>query len=146
RLVAKRQPLDPHPERLRVGGRSLLQILAGLTLEKVVNPPIDMLDAARHADDAFAAVANFSPDCSALAGARPDSVRDATQRDYGARQNRRRFRQSAEARGDPAAMTLGKILGVGDRAARRHGQDRFTVARMDAQGVAARAPMAAKPD
>src|ERR1700731_1836765 len=43
-------------------------------------------------------------------------------------------------------MTLGKIFGVGDRAARRHGQDRFTVAWMNAQRIAARAPMPAQPN
>jgi hypothetical protein len=59
---------------------------------------------------------------------------------------RRGLRQPAEARGDPAAVTLREILGVGDGAARRHGQDGFAVAWMNAQGVAPRAAVPAQPD
>ena len=35
------------------------------------------------------------------------------------------YKRQAEGWGDPAAVTLRKILGVGDGAARRHGEDRF---------------------
>src|SRR3546814_19721520 len=44
-------------------------------------------------------------------------------------------------RGDPCAMALRKISGIRERAARRHGQDRFAVARMDSQRVAPRSAM-----
>src|SRR6202022_4440498 len=64
----------------------------------------------------------------------------------GARLKRCRLGQSAEARGDPAAMTLREIPGVGDRAAWRHGQDRFAVAWMNAQGVSPPAPVPAQPN
>jgi len=81
-----------------------------------------------------------------LTGTVNDSVRDPTQRNYRAGKKRCRLRQPAETRGDPAAVTLRKVLGIGNRTARRDGQDRFAVTRMDSQGIAARAPVPAKPD
>jgi hypothetical protein len=48
-----------------------------------------------------------------------DPMRDATQRNYCAREERRCLRQSAEARGNPAAVTLREILGLDDGAAGR---------------------------
>ena len=70
-----------------------------------------------------------------------DLVVDAAQRQHGAMLERRRLRQPAKARGDPATVTLRKLLGIDDGAARRHGQNRFAVTRMNAQGVAPRASM-----
>src|SRR5437588_5198652 len=75
-----------------------------------------------------------------------DAVLDTAQRNDRARKERRRLRQPPETRCDPAAMTVGELLGVGQRAARRHGEDRFAVAWMNAERVAPRAAMAAQPD
>jgi hypothetical protein len=38
-------------------------------------------------------------------------------------------------------MALRKVLGIGNRAARRHGQDRFTITRMNPKRVSSRAAM-----
>src|SRR6185437_10495380 len=119
---------------------------ADFTLEIVVYPALDVFGAAGHADDTLATVANFSPNRAAVTGAMHDPVRDAAQRDHRAWEKWRRLRQPAETGGDPAAVTLRKVLGVGDGAARRHGEDRLAIARMDAQRVAPRAPVTAKPD
>ena len=43
-------------------------------------------------------------------------------------------------------MTLREILRLGDGSARRHRQDRFAIARMNAQRVPPRAAMPAQPD
>ena len=111
-----------------------------------MNPAFDMFGPSGDAENPLAAVAHFRPHRAADAGAMHDPVRNAAQRHHGARKKGCRLRQTAEARGDPAAVTLREILGVGDGAAGRHGQDRFAVARMNAQGVAPRAPMPAQPD
>ena len=79
-----------------------------------MDPPLDMLGAAGDAENPLAAVARFGPHRAALAGAMHDPVRDAAQRHHGARKKRRRLRQPAETRGDPAAVTLREVLGVGD--------------------------------
>jgi hypothetical protein len=43
-------------------------------------------------------------------------------------------------------MHVGELTRLSDGAARRHGQDRLAVGRVDAQGVAARAPVPAELD
>jgi hypothetical protein len=73
-----------------------------------------------------------------------DPVRDAAQWNDGARKKWRRFRQSAETRRDPAAVLLRELLGVRKRAAGRHGENGFAIARMDAQRVAPRAAVSAQ--
>ena len=146
RLIADRQPLDLDAELLGAGLHRFLQIGAHFALHVIVHPPLDMLGAAGDAENALTAVARFRPHRAAHAGTMHDPVRNAAQRDNGARLKRCGLRQPAETRGDPGAMALRKILGVGERAARRHGQDRFAVAGMNAQGIAPRAPMPAQPD
>ena len=140
------EPLHLHAERLGIGLRRLLQVAPHFTLQVIVHPALDMFDAARNAENPLAAVAGFRPHRAAGAGAMHDFVRQAAQRHHGARKKGRGLRQTAEARGDPGAVTLREILGVGDSAARRHGQDGFAVARMNAQGVAPRATVPAQPD
>lgn len=54
--------------------------------------------------------------------------------------------QPAQASRDPAAMQMCELSRLGDRAARWHGQDRFAVGRVNAQGVTARAPVSPQPD
>jgi hypothetical protein len=105
-----------------------------------------MLGAAGYAQNFLAAVAGFGPHRAALARAMHDPVRHAAQRYDCASLERRRLRQTAETRGDPAAMKPRKVLCFHERAARRHGQDGFTVGWMNAQGVTARAAMPAQPD
>src|SRR5579864_2163907 len=105
-----------------------------------------MFQTAGNANDALAAVANLGPDRAALAGTMHDPMRDAAQRYHCARKKGRSLRQTTETRSDPAAMTLREVLGLRNGAAWRDGQDRFAIARMDSQGVAARAPVSAKPD
>jgi len=73
-----------------------------------------------------------------------DAVRNAAQRQYGARLKGRRLGQTSQTRGDPAAMKLRKIPRLRNCTARRHGQDRFAIRRMDAERVTARAPVPAK--
>src|SRR5271167_3326491 len=111
-----------------------------------MHPPLDIFGAACDTEDTLAAFARLGPDRAALAGAVHDSVRDAAQWNHGTGKKRRSLGQPAEACGDPAAVTLCEILGIGDRAAWRHGQDRFAIARMNTQGVATGAPMAAQPN
>ena len=111
-----------------------------------MHSPVDMLEPRpRRRESARRCRAFRSTPCRAR---RRDarSGADAAQRHHGARMKRRRLRQTAEARGDPAAVTLREILGVGQGAARRHGQDRFAVAWMNAQRVAARAAVPAQPN
>jgi hypothetical protein len=79
-----------------------------------------------------------------LAGAIDDSMRESAQRKHGARQKRRGLRQTAKASGNPSAMTLREVLGVSNRAARRHGQDRFAVAWMNAKRVSACPPVSSQ--
>ncbi|OIQ65907.1 hypothetical protein GALL_525300 [mine drainage metagenome] len=105
-----------------------------------------MLGAACDAEDPLTTFAHFDPDRATMAGAMDDFVRDAAQRNHRARKKRCRLWQPAEARGNPATMALREILGVGDGAAWRHRQDRFALARMNAQRIATRAPMAAQPN
>jgi hypothetical protein len=123
-----------------------LQIVAHFALQIIGHAALDMLGAAGDADDPLAAVADFGPHRAADTGAMHDLVGDAAQRHHGTRKKRRRLRQAAETGGDPAAVTLREILGVGDGAARRHGEDRFAVAGMNAQGVAPRTPVPAQPN
>src|SRR3954447_18633147 len=96
------------------------------------------------AQDSLAAVPRLRPHRSALAGAVHDPVRNAAQRHHGAREKRRRLRQAAETRGNPGAVTVRKLLGIGERAARRHGENGFAVAWMNAQSVTPRAAMPAQ--
>src|ERR1700680_1531182 len=102
-----------------------------------------MFAAAGDAEGPLTAFAVVGPSRAPLSGAMHDSMRDAAQWNHGSRKKRRRLRQPPKARCNPAAVTLREILGIGDRAARRHGQDRFAVAWMNAQGAAKRAPMTA---
>jgi hypothetical protein len=111
-----------------------------------VDPALDMLSPSGDAEDPLAAVAHFRPHRAAAAGAMHDPVRNAAQRHHGARKKGCCLRQPTEARSDPAAVALREILGVCDGAAGRHGQDRFAVARVNAQGVAPRPAMPAQPD
>src|ERR1700730_2632282 len=105
-----------------------------------------MFAAACDAEDPLAASAVFGPNRAALAGTMHDFMRDAAQWNHGPRKKRRCFWHLAEARGNPAAVTQREVLGVRDGAAWRHGEDRFAVAWMNAQGVATRATMAAQPN
>src|SRR4051794_4194097 len=75
-----------------------------------------------------------------------DAMRNAAQRHHCAGMKRCRLRQTAKTRGDPAAMQLRKVPGFGERAARRHRQDRLAIGRVNAQGVAPRAAVPAQPD
>ena len=59
-----------------------MQILPRFALEKIVDAPVHMLDAAGHAQDLLAAVAGFGPYRAALAGAMHDPVRHAAQRNH----------------------------------------------------------------
>ena len=118
-----------------------MQILARFTLEKVVDAPVHVLDAAGHAQYFLAAVAGFGPHRAALAGAMHDPVRHTAQRNHCASMKRCGLRQTAETRGDPAAVKPRKLLGFHQSTARRHGQDRFTIGRMNTQGVAPRPAM-----
>ena len=43
-------------------------------------------------------------------------------------------------------MTLREVLGFGERAARRHREDGFTIARMDSKRVTTRPPVSAQPN
>jgi hypothetical protein len=63
------------------------------------------------------------------------------QRQRSPRCERYSFRQTAKTRRDPGAVALREILRIGEIAARRHGQDSFTAARMNAQRISSRAPM-----
>src|SRR5467141_3783235 len=146
RLIADRQPLHPDAKRQGIGLRHLLQFLAHFPLQVIVDTPVDMLSGAGHAENPLAAFAHFRPYRAAQTGPMHDPMRNAAQRQDGTRMKWRSLWQSTEARGDPAAMTLREVLRVGDRATRRHGQDRFTIAWMNAQGVAARAPVPAQPN
>ena len=103
-----------------------------------------MLKSSGHAENALAALPRLRPDRSALARAVHDPVRNATQGNDGARKKRRCFRQAAKARGDPGTMAVRKLPGIVKRAARRHGENGFAVARMNAQRVAPRAAMPAQ--
>src|SRR5579872_334316 len=131
RLVADREPPDLDAKLLRIRGGCLLQILAGFSLEKIMNAPLGMFDAARYAEDALAAVANLGPDRAALTRAVHDSMGSAAERHHCSRKKGCSLGQSAETSSDPAAVTLRKVLGIGDRAARRDGEDRLAVARMN---------------
>src|SRR4051812_5201874 len=122
-----------------------MQIVARFALEVIANAALDMLKPSGHAENPLAAVPRLGPDRSALAGAVHDPVRNAAQRHHGARKKRRRLRQPAETRGDPGAMAMRKLLGIGERAARRHGENSFAVAWMNAQRVAPRAAMPPQP-
>ena len=146
---ARRYTLRIHPSDreaiLTMPPRGTIADAKDFALEVIVHAPLDMRRLARHAKDPLTAFARFRPHRAARAGAMHDPVRDAAQRQHGARKKWCRLWQTTETRGDPATVTLREILGVGDGAARRHGQDRFTVAWMNAQRVAARAPMPAQP-
>src|SRR6267142_3408419 len=98
RLIADRYPLDPDAEVLRVGERSLVQILACFALEEVVDAPVHVLDAAGYTQNLVTAVAGFGPHRAAFAGAMHDPMRYAAQWNHGADLKRRRLRQAAEAR------------------------------------------------
>ena len=111
-----------------------------------MHPPLGIFGAAGRAENPFTAFAHLGPDRAALAGAMYDPVRDAAQWNHGARKKRRGLWQPSEARGDPAAVTVREVLGVNDGAAWRHGQDRFAIAWMNAQGVTTRTPMSAQPN
>src|SRR4029079_19597697 len=107
-------------------------------------PPFDEFCAAGHAQYTLAAVAQFGPHRAALRGTMHDSMSNGAQGDDGARQERGCLRQAAKSSGDPAAVAQREILGIGDRAAWWHGQDRFTIAGMNSQGVAARGAVTAQ--
>ncbi len=111
-----------------------------------MHPAIDMIEAACDTDDLLAAVARLGPDRAALAGAMHDPVRRAAQRHHDAGMERCSLGQTPEARRDPAAMKLCELLGLRDRATRRHGQYRFAISWMDAQRITARAAMPAHAD
>src|SRR6185312_6638104 len=119
--------------------RRLLQLATRLALEEIVHAAVDEIIAAGDADDLVAGVARLRPHRAALARPMHDPVRNAAQGDQCANLERRRLRQPAEARGDPAAMKLREFARFGDQAARRHGQDGFAVGRMDAERISARA-------
>ena len=68
---------------------------------------------------------------------------DAAQRQFRSVRERRGLRQSAEARGDPAAVLLGEFARLAQAAARRHREHRFARHRDDAQRIAARLAMTA---
>src|SRR3569623_1398792 len=120
------------------------QFAPRLALEEIEHAALDMFDTAGHAQNLLTAVTRLGPDRAALARPMHNLVRDMTQRQRRTDRKRRRLRQAAEARGAPGAMTLRKILRIGQIAARRHGQDGFAAARMDAQRVAPRAAMPAQ--
>ena len=111
-----------------------------------MHPPVKIFDPARDADNALAAVTGLGPDRAALAAAMHDPVRDAAQRNDRAGMERRGLRQTSETGGDPAAVALGEILGIHQRAARRQGQDGFAIARMNSQGIAPRPAMTSQAD
>src|ERR1700737_1416713 len=143
RLIADRDPLHLLAQRLRIMLRSLLKITTSFAFQEVMDPAVDMFGSAGDADDALAALSDLSPHHAPHARAMYDTMRNAAQRYYSARLKRRGLRQPTETRCDPGTMTLRKVLGVRQRAAGRHGQDCLPIARMNAQGIAARAPMPA---
>ena len=98
------------------------------------------------ADDLLAAVARLRPHRAALAGAMHDPVRHAAQRHDRAGLEGRGLGQAAETGGNPPAMELGELACILQRAARRHGEDRLAVGRMDAERVPSRAPVPSEPD
>ena len=112
----------------------------------VVNPPVHVFGPAGHAENFLAAIAGLHPDRAAFAGPMHQPMRHAAQGHQRAGLKRCRLRQPAETRGDPAAVKLREILGLRERAARRHGQDRFAVGRMNAQRIAPRAAVPPQPD
>ena len=118
-----------------------MQIAARFALEIIADAALDMLKTSGDAENALAALSRLRPDRSALAGAVHDPVRNAAQRNHGARKKWRCLRQPAETRGDPGAMAVRELLGIGKRAARRHGENGFAIARMNAQRIAPRAAM-----
>ncbi len=89
--------------------------------------------------------ADFGPYRAARAGAMRDPVRHAAQRHHDAMRKRRRLRQPAEPRRDPAAMLLREGARLLQRAARRHRQDDFAGRRLDAQRIAPRLPVPPQP-
>src|SRR5262249_33997480 len=72
-------------------------------------------------------------------------VADAAQRHTRAVGERHRLRQTVEPRCDPAAVFLGKLPGLAETAARRHGEDHFAGGGMNAQRVAPRLAMPPHP-
>ena len=144
RLVADREPLDLDVQHIGVALRGFLQVAPCFALEKVVHAPVEMFAPAGDTENPLAAVTCFGPRRAALAGAMHDPVGDAAQRNDRAVVERGRLRQPSEARRDPAAVALRKVLGLRERSPWRHGQDRFAIARMDSQRIAASAAMAAQ--
>ena len=77
-----------------------------LALEKIGDPARDMRRVAGDAEQALARSPALDPDRAALPAPVHDAVIDAAQRDHGAVRERRRLRQPAEPRRDPAAVLL----------------------------------------
>src|SRR5262249_56306721 len=115
--------------------RGMEQFGGGMALEEVVDAAIDKLIAAGNAQHLVAALARLRPHRAALARAVHDPVRHAAERDHCARLERCGLRQTAETGRDPAAMQLRELARFRKRAARRHGEDRFTVRRMNTARV-----------
>jgi hypothetical protein len=111
-----------------------------------VHPTVDIVDVAGDAEDFLAAIARFHPHRAALAGPMHNPVRDATQRHHGAGLEGCGLRQAAETGCDPAAVELRELLGLPERAPRRHGQDGLAIGGMNAQGVTPRPPVPAQAD
>src|SRR4051812_34797858 len=145
-LIADREPLDLDAELGGIGFRRTLKVAASLALEEVADATVRMLDAAGDAENALPAVAHFRPHRTARAGAMNDAMGRAAKWYHCARLERRGLRQTAETCRDPRAVALREVFCFGERAARRHGEDGFAIARMNSERVTARAAMPAQPN
>jgi hypothetical protein len=75
-----------------------------------------------------------------------DAIGNAAERYHCARLERRGLRQTPETCRDPSTVTLREVFCFGERAARRHGEDGFAIARMNSERVAARASVPTQPN
>ena len=144
RLIADRQPFYLDAKGRGIGLRGLLQVAARFALEVIARRGARYAQSRRPRREgarrslAFRSIpfrarrsdARSGAQCRAMGSRRPEQTAPPL--------------ESAEARGDPGAMALREIFCLCQRAARRHGQDRFAVAWMNAQRVAPRAAVPAQ--
>ena len=143
RLVAHRDALDGDAELLGGAAARRFEIAQRLAAEEIADAAVDVRRLAGDAEQRLAVRAGLRPHRAAHARPVHDAMLDAAQRQHRAVGERRRLRQAAQPRRDPAAVLLRELLGLADAAARRHGEDDLAGRGVDAQRIAAGLAVAA---
>ncbi len=144
-LIAHADAPEVDAHAVRITPRRRFHVAPGFALEIVADPARQMPRIAGDAQEPLAVLADLGPRRAARLRPMRDAMRNAAQRQFAARRERRRLRQTAQARGNPGAVPLRERLRLLEAAARRHGQDDLAGRRLDAQRIAACQSVPAQP-